>query len=89
MKIGFIGTGIMGSRMAMNLLTAGYDLQIYNRTPSKLENLLEQGAEASESPAELAGAVDVLITMLAHPDAITALALNHDTAFLDIPERKW
>jgi 3-hydroxyisobutyrate dehydrogenase/glyoxylate/succinic semialdehyde reductase len=51
MKIGFIGMGIMGSRMAMNLLKAGNDLTINNRTRKKAQVLLDKGAKWVESPA--------------------------------------
>ncbi len=74
MKIGFIGMGIMGSRMAMNLLAAGNVLTISNRTREKAQPLLDKGAEWAESPAELAAAVDVLFTMLSTPDAVKEVA---------------
>ena len=49
MKIGFIGLGIMGSRMARNLLNNGVDLIVYNRTKEKAATLLEQGAVWADS----------------------------------------
>jgi len=82
MKIGFIGLGIMGSRMASNLLSKGFDLTIYNRNPSKAIDLLQQGAKWADSPASLAKDVDVLITMLAHPEAVEAVAQDDETGFL-------
>jgi 3-hydroxyisobutyrate dehydrogenase-like beta-hydroxyacid dehydrogenase len=78
MKIGFIGLGIMGSRMAANLLKHGYDLVVFNRTRAKAQPLLEKGASFAESPAKLAEQVDVLFTMLAHPDAVEQAALRAD-----------
>jgi 3-hydroxyisobutyrate dehydrogenase/glyoxylate/succinic semialdehyde reductase len=76
MKIGFIGLGIMGSRMAANLQKNGYSLVVFNRTRSKAQPLLDNGASFAESPAELAEQVDVLFTMLAHPDAVGQAALR-------------
>ena len=76
MKIGFIGLGIMGSRMAANLQKHGYLLLVFNRTRTKAEPLLGPCGTFSDSPAKLAGQVDVLFTMLAHPDAVEQAALG-------------
>src|SRR5450432_4424359 len=78
MKIGFIGLGIMGSRMAANLQKHGYDLVVFNRTRAKAQPLLDNGATFAGSPAKLAEEVDVLFTMLAHPDAVEQTALGAD-----------
>jgi 3-hydroxyisobutyrate dehydrogenase-like beta-hydroxyacid dehydrogenase len=76
MKIGFIGLGIMGSRMAANLQKHGYSLVVFNRTRAKAEPLLGPCGTFSESPAKLAEQVDILFTMLAHPDAVEQAALG-------------
>jgi 3-hydroxyisobutyrate dehydrogenase/glyoxylate/succinic semialdehyde reductase len=76
MKIGFIGLGIMGSRMAANVQKHGYPLVVFNRTRAKAQPLLDKGACFAESPAKLAEQVDVLFTMLAHPDAVEQAALG-------------
>nr|WP_282162393.1 NAD(P)-binding domain-containing protein [Ulvibacterium marinum] len=52
-NIGFIGLGIMGSRMARNLQKAGYGLTLFNRTKSKAKDLLAQGAKWANSPKEV------------------------------------
>ncbi len=65
--IGFIGLGIMGKPMALNLTKAGYRLIVYNRTRSKAESLVEAGAEVAKSPREVANRANVIITML--PDS--------------------
>jgi 3-hydroxyisobutyrate dehydrogenase/glyoxylate/succinic semialdehyde reductase len=78
MKIGFIGLGIMGSRMAANLQKHGYDLVVFNRTRAKAQPLIDDGATFAESPAKVAEQVDVLFTMLAHPDAVEQAALGRD-----------
>ena len=51
-KIGFIGLGNMGSGMAANLLKAGYELTVYNRTAEKARALVDQGARLAKTPAE-------------------------------------
>lgn len=78
MQIGFIGLGIMGSRMAANLLKAGHDLNIYNRTKEKAEALIKEGAQWCDTPAQLAEKVDILFTMLAHPEAVSQVAFGDD-----------
>ena len=76
MKIGFIGLGIMGSRMAANLQKHDYSLVVFNRTRDKAEPFLDRGATLADSPPKLADQVDVLFTMLAHPDAVEQAALG-------------
>jgi 3-hydroxyisobutyrate dehydrogenase/glyoxylate/succinic semialdehyde reductase len=76
MRIGFIGLGIMGSRMADNLNTAKRGLLIYNRTREKAEALIKKGAQWCDTPAQLAQKVDILFTMLAHPEAVEQLAFG-------------
>jgi 3-hydroxyisobutyrate dehydrogenase-like beta-hydroxyacid dehydrogenase len=76
MKIGFIGLGIMGSRMAANLQKHGHSLVVFNRTRAKAQSLINNGATFAESPAKVGEQVDVLFTMLAHPDAVEQAALG-------------
>src|SRR6184192_2536236 len=76
MKIGFIGLGIMGSRMATNLQKHGCSLVMFNRTRAKAERLLGPCGTFSDSPAKVADQVDILFTMLANPDAVEELALR-------------
>ena len=76
MKIGFIGLGIMGSRMAANLQKHGYPLVVFNRTRAKAEPLLGPCGTFSDSPAKVADQVDILFTMLASPDAVEQAALR-------------
>jgi 3-hydroxyisobutyrate dehydrogenase-like beta-hydroxyacid dehydrogenase len=82
MKIGFVGLGIMGSRMAANLQKNGYPLVVFNRTRTKAEPLLGPCGTFSDSPAKLAEEVDILFTMLAHPDAVEEAAVGAN-GFLD------
>jgi 3-hydroxyisobutyrate dehydrogenase-like beta-hydroxyacid dehydrogenase len=76
--IGFIGTGNMGSPMAMRLLKAGYKLKVYNRTKSKLGTLIERGAEAVERPADAAEPGGIVITMLADDAALREVTFEAD-----------
>ncbi|MEY2520679.1 MAG: 3-hydroxyisobutyrate dehydrogenase [Verrucomicrobiota bacterium] len=78
MKIGFIGLGIMGSRMAANLQKHGHSLVVFNRTRAKAQPLLDNGATVAESPAKLAEEVNILFTMLAQPDAVAQAALREN-----------
>src|SRR5713101_242168 len=78
MKIGCIGLGIMGSRMAANLQKHGHVLLLFNRTRAKAEPLLGPRGTMADSPAQIATEVDVLLTMLAHPDAVEQAALGRD-----------
>jgi 2-hydroxy-3-oxopropionate reductase len=66
--VGFIGLGIMGRPMAKNLMEAGYELVLHNRSPEKAKELAKEGnATAAENPREVAEACDIIITML--PDS--------------------
>jgi 3-hydroxyisobutyrate dehydrogenase-like beta-hydroxyacid dehydrogenase len=77
-KIGFIGLGIMGSRMAANLQKSGHTLVVYNRTRAKAEPLLAACASWANSPVDLASQVEVVFTMLAHPAAVEEAAVGPD-----------
>lgn len=63
-KVGFIGLGIMGSRMAGNLVAAGHDVTVWNHTPGPVEALRSQGASVAASPAELGAGCDYVTTSL-------------------------
>ena len=63
-RVGFIGLGLMGSGMSMNLLRAGFPLTVWNRTRSKMRALLEAGAEGAGSPREVAERSDVVIDIV-------------------------
>lgn len=63
-KIGFVGTGIMGTPMVINLLNAGHDVKVWNRTPSKLKTLLDAGAVACPELSQVGVDVEFLVCML-------------------------
>mgnify|MGYP006435804925 CR=1 FL=1 len=75
-KIGFIGTGVMGSSMAGHLLNAGENLSIYNRTKAKAEDLLARGARWTQGPAEMAKTCDLIFTMLGYPEDVEEVIQN-------------
>ena len=77
MKVGFIGLGRMGAGMAGSLLRAGHELTVYNRTPSKVRPLAEQGARAVPSIAE-AAKNPVVFTMLSDDAALEAVVFGDD-----------
>ena len=83
MKIGVVGLGIMGSGMALNLLKKGHDVFIYNRSRHKADALIAKGAKWTDSPAEIAKQVSVVITMLSKPDVVIEMALHKERGFLD------
>jgi 3-hydroxyisobutyrate dehydrogenase len=75
-KIGFIGLGVMGKPMAMNLLNAGYKLIVWNRTKSKMDDLLATGASGAKSPREVAEKSDIVITMVTDSSDVEEVILG-------------
>jgi 2-hydroxy-3-oxopropionate reductase len=78
MKIGFIGTGLMGLPMAKNILKAGYNLKAFNRSKNKAAPLKDQGAEISSSIKEAVSDSDVVITMLTDDTAVDEIMSSSD-----------
>ncbi|XP_059434291.1 probable 3-hydroxyisobutyrate dehydrogenase-like 3, mitochondrial [Corylus avellana] len=77
-RVGWIGIGVMGAAMASRLLSAGYSLTIYARTPSKSLSLQSQGALLVSSPRDVAQCSDVVFTMLGHPQDVRQIVLGSD-----------
>ncbi|KAL4855117.1 Glyoxylate/succinic semialdehyde reductase 2 [Chlorella vulgaris] len=73
-KVGFLGIGIMGYAMASNLLKAGYEVTVWNRSPDKCKDLATEGAQVAASPAEVVAASDITLAMLSDPEACLAVA---------------
>jgi len=69
-SIGFIGIGIMGNSMAGHLLSAGYKINVYNRTKSKTEAIVANGATWYDTPGEVAAHSDLIITMVGFPSDV-------------------
>ena len=67
MKIGFIGTGVMGRGIINNLLKANYDVVVYNRTKAHAHSVLDNGATWADGPKAIAEAADLVITMVGYP----------------------
>ena len=74
--VGLVGTGIMGEPMARNLLRAGHAVCVHSRTKSKAERLLAEGARWADSPADLAEAVETVITVVADSPDVEAVYLG-------------
>ena len=69
-KIGIIGTGMLGEAVGLHLLNSGYSLSVYNRTKSKTKNLEEKGADVAELPSVVAESSDLIITCVKDADAV-------------------
>jgi 3-hydroxyisobutyrate dehydrogenase-like beta-hydroxyacid dehydrogenase len=78
MKVGFLGLGQMGSGIAANILKAGNDLKVWNRSPEKAEPLVRDGAQLARTPKEAAGGRDIVITMLADDAALDEVLSGDD-----------
>lgn len=84
MNVGFIGLGRMGVGMAANLLKAGHQVTVYNRTPEKASALLAQGAKAAARVSD-ACRNEAVITMLANDEAVESVALGKDGIVNTLP----
>lgn len=78
MNIGFVGTGVMGKRMARNLMKKGYTLSVFTRTQSKASELIQEGAEWKDSIPDLASSSDVIITMVGFPRDVEEIYYGDD-----------
>ena len=79
-SVGFIGLGIMGEPMALNLVKAGYTLTVYNRTPEKVEPLKKAGAKVAATPAEAAQGADYVISIVSDSAASEQVFMGKDGA---------
>ena len=77
-KIGFVGVGIMGKPMAVNLIKAGYSLTVYDTNPVPVDELVEKGAKKAGSSKEVAEVSDVIITMLPDSPDVEQAVLGQD-----------
>jgi 3-hydroxyisobutyrate dehydrogenase-like beta-hydroxyacid dehydrogenase len=85
MKIGFLGLGQMGRGMAGNLIEAGHQLAVYNRSAGKADTLVRLGATAAKTPAEACHG-DAVMTMLADDKALEAVAFGADGIIATLPK---
>jgi len=77
-KLGFIGLGIMGMGMARNLLKAGFDVTVWNRTAAKMGTLAAEGAGTAATPAELAAQCDVIFVCVSDTPDVEAVVLGEN-----------
>jgi 3-hydroxyisobutyrate dehydrogenase len=78
-RVGFVGLGIMGSRMAANLVRAGYDLTVFNRTRSTAEAwAAEHGGTVAATPAEAGADADIVISMVVDGEQVRSVLLGDD-----------
>jgi 3-hydroxyisobutyrate dehydrogenase-like beta-hydroxyacid dehydrogenase len=77
-RVGFIGLGLMGSRMARNLLEKGFLKAVWNRTPERGADLAAAGATITRSPRELAESCDVVVSCVADPNAAARVMFADD-----------
>ena len=75
-RVGWIGTGVMGAPMCGHLLASGYPVTVFNRTPERARGLLERGAAWAESPQAVAQHADVVFTMVGFPDDVREIVLG-------------
>jgi len=86
MKVGFIGLGSMGAGMSRNLIKAGHDLVVYNRTRSRAQEMRSLGAKVADTASEAAAGVEVLITMLADDRAVQDVIFEPGAVIESLPE---
>ena len=78
MKVGFVGIGVMGSPMALNIVKGGHELTVYDRSAEAIARLTEAGAKAATSPREVGAASDIVVTMLPEPQHVEQVVLGED-----------
>ncbi|CAA6671634.1 unnamed protein product [Spirodela intermedia] len=81
-RVGWIGTGVMGRYMAGHLISAGYALTVFNRTPSKAQPLVEMGAKLAGSPRGVAEESDVVFLIVGYPSDVRRVVLDQDEGVL-------
>ncbi|EEI23096.1 NAD(P)-dependent oxidoreductase [Lentilactobacillus hilgardii] len=81
MKIGFIGTGVMGTGMINNLLKANFEVTVYNRTKAHAQEVLNHGASWQQTPADVAKVSDVVITIVGFPKDVEEVYFGHNGIF--------
>ena len=80
-KIGFIGTGLMGQGMVLNLMKKDFEVQVWNRTKAKAKRLIEQGAVGTESAKDCSTGVDFVITIVGYPKDVEEVYFGQNGVF--------
>ena len=78
MKVGFIGIGVMGAPMALNILKGGHELTVFDHSPEAVARLVQAGAKAAKTPKEVGAASDIVVTMLPEPQHVEQVVLGDD-----------
>ncbi|WP_435006732.1 NAD(P)-dependent oxidoreductase [Tundrisphaera lichenicola] len=77
-KVGWIGTGVMGTSMCGHLIASGFSTTVYNRSPGKMAGLVERGAKAAKSPREVSESSDVVFTIVGYPEDVRSVTLGSE-----------
>ncbi|EXC20589.1 Putative oxidoreductase [Morus notabilis] len=88
MEVGFLGLGIMGKAMSLNLLRHGFKVTVWNRSPSKCDELVEYGASTAESPAAVVKKCKYTFAMLSNPVAALSVVFDKDGVLEQISDGK-
>jgi 4-hydroxybutyrate dehydrogenase/sulfolactaldehyde 3-reductase len=78
MKVGFIGVGVMGAPMALNIIKKGHELTVFDHSPDAVARLVKAGAKAAATPKEVGAASDIVVTMLPEPQHVEQVVLGAD-----------
>lgn len=84
MKIGFIGTGVMGAAIATHLIDAGHQLFVYNRTQAKTDALVAKGATWCETPAKVTNQSEIVFSMVGYPADVEEIYFGKNGVFESI-----
>ncbi|XP_030836527.1 putative oxidoreductase GLYR1 isoform X2 [Strongylocentrotus purpuratus] len=87
-KIGFIGLGLMGTGMAMNLIKAGHKVTVWNRTSEKCEEFVKAGATQAETVSDLVASCDITFSMVSDSEAVRAIVFGENGVLEGITEGK-
>ncbi|MBO0471673.1 NAD(P)-dependent oxidoreductase [Enterococcus sp. DIV0242_7C1] len=82
-QIGFIGTGVMGASIVRNMMKHGLKVNVYNRTKSKTDELVKEGAIWKETPAEIAASSDIIFTMVGFPKDVETIYFDDNGIFTE------
>jgi len=86
MKVAFIGLGTMGAGMALNILRAGHQVTVHNRTREKEKAVAEKGAHRAESPREAAADAEIIVTMVSDTPDVEAVVLGENGVIYGAPQ---
>ena len=78
MNVGFIGLGVMGGPMALNILKGGHSLTVFDLNPAAVKRLVDAGARAAASPKDVGAASEIVVTMLPEPKHVEAVVLGEN-----------